>query len=208
MKLEDAIKEVGLPFNVLDCSRDELPKFFKRLGFKEGVEVGCYKAAFTEKFCKEGLKMHAVDPWMAYQGAGRTQQEQDRQDFLFGHATRVLEPYKDCTVIRKTSMDALADFKDGSLDFVYIDGDHEFGHVACDIVEWSKKVRVGGIVSGHDYSCLSSPSARNVICHVGPVVDAYVKVFGVKSFWTLGRSKPLAEEAKDDKYLSWFFIKE
>ena len=206
MKLIEAIKEKGTPFVVPDCSRDELPKFFKEMGFGVGAEIGSYKGAFTEKFCKEGLKMYAVDPWMAYQGAGRTQEEQARQDFLYGHAKRVLAPY-DCAIIRKTSVDALNDFKDGSLDFVYIDGDHEFSHIASDLVGWSKKVKKGGIVSGHDYFC-TDPWARNTVIHVGPVVDAYTKVFGIKNFYTFGRSKPLEEEAKDDKYLSWMWIKE
>ena len=38
-----------------------------------------------------------------------------------------------------------------SLDFVYIDGNHHFDFVMQDIIEWSKKVRAGGVVSGHDY---------------------------------------------------------
>lgn len=207
MKLIDAIKEKGHPFNVPDCSRDELPEFFKQLGFKIGAEVGVYKAAFTEKFCKAGFdKVYAIDPWMAYQGAGRTQEEQERQDFIYGHVTRVLAPYSNAEIIRKTSRDALNDFKDNSLDFVYIDGDHEFAHVAEDIVGWTKKVRKGGVVAGHDYFC-TDPWARNLVCHVGPVVDAYVKVFGIEDFYTYGRSKPLELEAKDDRYLSWMFIK-
>jgi len=206
MKLSEAIKQKGKPFNVPDCGRDELPKFFKELGFRIGAEVGAYKGAFSEKFCKEGLKMYVIDPWMAYQGAGRTQQEQARQDFLYEHTKRVFAQYNNYVIIRKTSMDALEEIEDGSLDFVYIDGDHEFGHVACDIVEWTKKVRVGGVVSGHDFFC-TSPTAKNLVCNVGPVVEAFVKAFGIESFYTFGRSKPLEEEAKDDKYLSWMFFK-
>jgi hypothetical protein len=38
-------------------------------------------------------------------------------------------------------MDALNDFEDDSLDFVYIDGNHEFPYVAEDLFHWSKKVR-------------------------------------------------------------------
>ena len=48
-------------------------------------------------------------------------------------------------------MDVVKQFKDGSLDFVYIDANHEFRSVIDDISEWGKKVKVGGIVSGHDF---------------------------------------------------------
>ena len=48
-------------------------------------------------------------------------------------------------------MDALGDFKDRSLDFVYIDGLHDFDNVMMDLIGWNRKVRSGGIISGHDY---------------------------------------------------------
>ena len=206
MKIKNALKKKGLPFEIPKCSRNELPKFFKEMGYTIGAEVGVYKGEFANRFCREGLKMYAVDPWHSYAGAGRTQKSQERQDFLYGHASRVLSKYNDCTVIRKTSMDAVNQFKDRSLDFVYIDGDHSFSHVAEDIQAWAYKVRKGGIVAGHDYFS-TDREAKNVICHVGPVVDAYVKAFGVRNFYTLGRTKPLEEEERYDKTLSWFWIR-
>lgn len=202
--LLDGIKNNGKPFEIPNCSRDDLPQFFVDLGFKTGAEIGVYKAAFTEKFCQAGLKMFAIDPWMAYQGAGRTQQEQERQNFLFGHAGRTLAPYKDCEIIRSTSMDALKYFADGSLDFVYLDGDHSFKHIAADIEEWSKKVKKGGIIAGHDYFCFS-PRQTRLICQVAPVVDAYVKAFEIKNFYIFG-ADPKAPE-KDNRYPSWMFFK-
>jgi len=206
MKISEAIKLKGKPLNIPDCSRDDLPGFFKEMGYETGAEIGVYKGAFTEKFCKEGLNMYAIDPWVAFYGQGRTEAVQERQDFLYRHTVGVLAPYKNCTVVRKTSADALEDFADESLDFVYIDGNHEFSYVAHDIYEWNKKVRVGGVVSGHDYYC-TDPNARNLVCHVGPAVDACVRVLGVENFYTFGRTKPLEEEAKNDLYLSWLWIK-
>jgi hypothetical protein len=208
MTLDEGIRTLkGLPATIPDCSRDELPLFLRDRGCKVGAEIGVYKGAFTEKFCKVGLKMYAIDPWKAFPGQGRTQMIQDRQDFLFGHATRTLSKYRHCAIIRDTSVGALSQFADQSLDFVYIDGDHVFHRVAEDVVEWTKKVKRGGIISGHDYFC-TAPEAANTVCHVGPVIDAWVKVRGIKNFWVFGRSKPIEQEAKDDKYLSWLWIKE
>jgi predicted O-methyltransferase YrrM len=42
-------------------------------------------------------------------------------------------------------------FRDGSLDAVFIDGDHGYAACAADIAAWRPKVRAGGIVAGHDY---------------------------------------------------------
>lgn len=208
MRLIEAVQQLrGCPATVPDCSRDDLPNLFVSMGYKVGAEIGVYKGEFTEKFCKAGLKMYAIDPWHSYAGSGRTQRDQDRQNFLYEHTKRTLAPYNDCTIIRKASMDAVREFKDRSLDFVYIDGDHSFKHVAQDIYEWTWKVRIGGVVAGHDYYC-TSPEARNVVCHVGAVVDAYVKAFGIDNWYIFGRSKPLEEERKDDRYLSWMWVRQ
>jgi len=206
MKLIEGIKQKGKPFRIPDCSRDELPEFFKELGFKTGVEIGVYKGAYTEKFCKTGLKMYAIDPWMPFRGQGRTQYNQDRQDFLYEHTKRILSPYKDCEIIRKTSQEAIKDFETRGLDFVYIDGDHRFPAIAHDIYEWYWKVRKGGVIAGHDYFS-TIPEANNILCHVKAVVDAFVETLCIDNFWIFGRSKPLEQESKDSKYLSWFFFK-
>ena len=204
MKLIDGIKLNGRPVTIPDASRNELPELFVELGYKVGAEVGVYKGAFTERFCKVGLTMYAIDPWLAYSGAGRTLNDQARQDFLYGHTKRQLAPYKNCTIIRATSNDAVKEFIDGSLDFVYIDADHSFPHIARDLFKWAKKVRRGGAVAGHDYF-YTNPRSTSVVIHVGPVVDAYVKVFEIPNLYVFCKGKHATD--KDDRYPSWMFIK-
>jgi hypothetical protein len=207
MKLISAIKELkGSPVEIPDCSRNNLPQFFKEMKYSVGAEIGVYKAEFTEKFCEVGLHMFAIDPWAAFGGQGRSQNKQERQDFLYGHAQRVLAPYPNKTFIRKPSMEALNDFEDGSLDFVYIDGDHSFRYIAEDLCEWSKKVRKGGVVSGHDYF-ETYPKAKNLVCHVKPVVNTYAKVFGIENWYVLGSSTPGPGEHRDH-FRSWMWIKD
>ena len=54
-------------------------------------------------------------------------------------------------VIQKESTKAAADFTDQSLDFVFIDANHSYEHVKADIEAWKPKMKVGGMLSGHDY---------------------------------------------------------
>jgi len=49
-------------------------------------------------------------------------------------------------------MEAVRDFPEESLDFVHIDANHDYDYFMPDLIEWNKRVKVGGIVSGHDYS--------------------------------------------------------
>lgn len=43
-------------------------------------------------------------------------------------------------------------YRDGSLDFVFIDADHSYESVYRDIVAWKPKVKIGGLLAGHDFS--------------------------------------------------------
>ena len=54
-------------------------------------------------------------------------------------------------VLREVSDIARNLIPDGSLDFVYIDGDHTAKGVILDLLIWLPKVRCGGLVLGDDY---------------------------------------------------------
>jgi hypothetical protein len=49
------------------------------------------------------------------------------------------------------SLKAAEAFRDGSLDAVFIDGNHRLEAVRADLAAWIPKVKVGGIIAGHDY---------------------------------------------------------
>lgn len=206
MTLEEGIKLRGAPVEIPDCSRDALPGFFKNLGFKTGVEIGVYKGEYTKILAKSGLEIYGVDPWLAYSDYPYyTTREQDQKvlDTQYTDVVKLLSPYPKCKIVRKTSMDAVMDFKDNSIDFVYIDGNHSFKYVAEDICEWVKKVKPGGFVCGHDYIY-----ANPANFHVKYVVDAYAQSHALKNLWILGRKKPLDKTERRDKWRSWMFRKE
>jgi len=51
----------------------------------------------------------------------------------------------------KTSEEAAKEFKDRSLNFIFIDGDHTYEAVKKDINLWYPKLMKNGIICGHDY---------------------------------------------------------
>ena len=206
MKIIDGLKLKGRPAEIPDCSREDLPKFFKEMGYKVGAEIGVFKGNFTKLLCKAGLRMYGIDPWASMDDYSPGDSGfQEREDYIFNKATNNLASYHDCTIIRKTSMEALKDFEDESLDFVYIDGNHNFKHVAQDLFEWSKKVRKGGALAGHDY--FYSPVFDHwCVCQVAYVVDAYTRAFRIDQWYLLGRKSALPGE-KRDPHRSWMWIK-
>ena len=186
----------GTPAQLLGRGRNDLPQFFKEQGYKVGAEIGVYKGDFSRLFCENGFKMYAIDPWLAYPGYWCLRADQDKMEREFGRATKKLAPY-DCTIIRKTSLDALADIPDESLDFVYIDGNHDFLHATEDIWHWSRKVRKGGVISGHDYW----NGSHQHLCDVKWVLDGLTKALHINNWYILG------EEGKPDAKISWFWIR-
>ncbi len=208
MKIIEGIKIKEWRVKIPDTCREDLPQFFVDLGYKVGAEIGVEKGKFSEVFCKAGLKIYSIDPWRIYSDYNNPR-GQARLDFQYEHTKRVLDKYPNCTIIRKTSMEALEDFEDESLDFVYIDGNHLFRYIAEDIYEWSKKVRKGGIISGHDYIEANSSWSP---CHVKYVVNAYVSSFKIKDWYLLDGSgtnvarEKLSDGRPKDKCRSWFWF--
>lgn len=192
MRITEYLKLEGCPVEIPDCDRNDLPKLFTELGFKVGVEIGVYKGHYSEVLCQAGLKLYAIDPWLVYKDYAWLRSDQDEMERMYQRAKKRLAFYN-CTIIRMTSMEAVKLFDDGSLDFVYIDGNHGFKSVTEDIYEWSKKVKIGGIISGHDYY---NDEKRKFHSDVKYVLDNYTKAAHIKNWFVL----------KKDKDTSWFWI--
>jgi predicted O-methyltransferase YrrM len=54
-------------------------------------------------------------------------------------------------IIDKSSVIAAGQFADGSVDFAFIDADHDYESVRADLGAWWPKIKPGGILAGHDY---------------------------------------------------------
>jgi len=156
-----------------------------------GAEIGVEQGTFSEIICKAnpGIRLYCIDAWKTYKGY-RDHTRQEKLDRYFEEATKRLESYN-TVIIRNWSMEAVEEFEDECLDFVYIDANHDFKHVAEDIAEWSKKVKKGGIVAGHDYV----RNRSSIECQVKDVVDAWGHAYGIKMNVT------------DEEFPSWWYQK-
>jgi hypothetical protein len=61
------------------------------------------------------------------------------------------------TLVRKSSLQAASWLEPASLDFVFIDADHDHEAVAADIAAWRTRLKPGGWMTGHDYDELKFP---------------------------------------------------
>lgn len=179
-------------------NRNELAKYFGEQGFNKGAEIGVLSGSYSAELCKQNpnLKLYCIDMWdlnpSRYIGFRERKYEQ---------AVKVLEPYN-CELIKAYSLDAVKDFEDESLDFVYIDANHSFDNVMRDIIEWTRKVKKGGIVSGHDY-------ANSKRCGVKDAVNVYTKQHKRELFVLPEPNRKWIPRDPSDEVagLSWAFVR-
>ncbi|MFA5830886.1 MAG: class I SAM-dependent methyltransferase [Candidatus Paceibacterota bacterium] len=183
------------PFHITG-GRNGLAVLFNELGFSVGAEIGVQSGNYSEVLCKAipTLKLYGVDAWTKYEGYNDVQGEQERYDRIYEQAKNKLAPYN-CQLIKKWSMDAVKDFDDKSLDFVYLDGNHDFAHVTEDIKAWEKKIKPGGILAGHDF--LRS-NRWHLMIHVQDVVQAWTSAYQIKPWFVVDG---------DEQCPSWMYVK-
>lgn len=144
-----------------------------------GVEVGSAAGQFAAHILStwQGKELHLVDPW----------ENLPPNEYLENHDHVDYEKwFQDCRALaaqdpraklhRMRSVEAAKEFPASTLDFVYIDGNHSYGHVMEDLDAWCPKVRRGGLISGHDF--YTNIEGGNY-CQVDAAVIRWMKEHGM-----------------------------
>lgn len=130
---------------------------FTEVQARNMCEVGVFKgdfARFVLSNCPEIKQYIMVDPWRQLPNWKKPANwEDDRFKSVFEEAMAKTEPFADKRVVlRDTTMVAADQIADGSLDVVYIDGDHTLRGITIDLLKMYPKVRLGGIIAGDDFT--------------------------------------------------------
>lgn len=114
------------------------------------VEIGCHVGLSTSFFASKFKRVYAVDPWKSGYDDTDTASLSNLEE-----AYKIFQQrcsyYNNIEVIRKSSVDSYELFDNESLDFVYIDGNHQYEYVLKDIKYWLPKIKQNGYIGGHDY---------------------------------------------------------
>jgi hypothetical protein len=169
-------------------TRNDLAKLFAELKFQSGAEIGVCKGEYSVVLLRENpeCQLKLVDPYQPYVSPWNFKVSQERQDRRLEKARERLAPYPNIEFIRKTSMEAVRDVPDGSLDFIFLDGLHDFDSIMLDLIYWTKKVRPSGICAGHDYFYMADgqvPDAVNSYTHAHLIRDWYITTGEKDASW-------------------------
>ncbi len=153
------------------------------------AEIGmgrCYMA--KELLRHPTLHLHMVDSWLSKDQQPQAYRETgdyfasltpDHCDVLHMMARTVAKAHLGrVTIHHADSVDAARDIKDGSLDLVFLDGDHSYPGIKRDIAAWLPKVKSGGWLGGHDY--LNHGDPRFDFTGVARAVGEFSRNFGVE----------------------------
>jgi hypothetical protein len=125
------------------------------------VEVGSWKGRSScflgvEIFNSgKNIKFDCVDRWTVTEEeiiGGGLDTNLRKNDGLYAEFIKNIEPLRNVIKpIRMSSVDASFLYDDESLDFVFIDAGHDYQSINDDINHWFRKVKVNGVLAGHDY---------------------------------------------------------
>lgn len=127
----------------------QLKNRYKLVGAEIGVHCGVNALYYLEEL--DIKQIFLIDPYIAYEYAGKTITSKEAREWEeMVHVS--LDKYKHkIKWIKEKAADAAKFIADNSLDFVYIDGNHDYEFVVEDILLYYPKVKEGGLLSGHDY---------------------------------------------------------
>jgi hypothetical protein len=126
-----------------------------------GAEIGVFEGDTTVALLEwlPDLKaLFCVDPFVHYHEFDEATPNKNGKVFLadYNEVEKTfrerIEDYRSIVWFFKNfSSNVAKDIPDESLNFVFIDGNHSYKFVKQDINLWSKKVKRGGLIFGHDF---------------------------------------------------------
>ncbi|QJR81841.1 class I SAM-dependent methyltransferase [Alteromonas pelagimontana] len=138
------LKEKHIVHAKLLASREDLLKELPPESV--GAEIGVDKGEFSQMILSvvRPEKLHLIDIW----GTERYNSELWRL-VNEGFADQITSGQVE--IHRKLSIEAADDFPDNYFNWVYIDTDHSYETTYKELQLYSKKVKAGGLIMGHDY---------------------------------------------------------
>ena len=143
-----------------------------------GAEIGCAYGHYAQKVLEKwrGARYLMVDLWAPQpQDVYRENQSGLRFDQCLQECQALAARDPRAVLMRMGSVEAAAQVQDGSLDWVYIDGNHDYGPVLADMDAWWPKIKPEGIFAGHDFYNAVQPQGTGHYCRVQDAVERWMR---------------------------------
>jgi len=146
------------------------------------VEIGCYLGISTELFAMFCKEITSIDLWGMDESYDGGENPKEFWPIVERLANERLSKYSNAKLVKNSGFLASQTFESESIDLLYLDGNHSFESVVNDAKLWHEKIKVGGVLSGHDYNISTVQKAVNYILDTMEYSD--LNIFGDTS-WSL-----------------------
>lgn len=153
-----------------------LPNIINKYNLKKGAEIGVAYGGHSEAILKntEIELLYSIDPYTWEHDNtdgytfpdGRNFTQADYEELNGFAQTRLKKQFGNRSKFLRLSSHAAFSYFHANkiqLDFVFIDARHRYEDLYTDIYLWSKIVKEGGIISGHDYGHESYPGIKKAV---------------------------------------------
>lgn len=134
-------------------------------------EIGCRKGVSTQAFAMAGARVFTIDPWKDYEGYNVP----EHRDSYSIAVSKLAVFGNRVTILKMMSTEALPYIP--MCDLIWIDGNHEYKYIHQDIKDYWKKVKVGGYLSGDDYSW---PGVEKAVINCGLIFQVIGRSWVIK----------------------------
>lgn len=129
---------------------------------KNGIcaEIGVWKGDFSKQILSETSPqtLHLIDSWSFQEEfsermyGGAVARNQEDMNSIYQVVLNKFSGLNNVVFNKGKSSEVLRGFEDDYFDWVYIDGNHYYEYVMCDLQLCYEKVKLGGVISGDDYN--------------------------------------------------------
>lgn len=142
-------------FKAEEVSSSGLIDYINRLGENLiGCELGVARGnnlRYILDLTPVNRYVYAIDPWVPYEDWNGFVTDTVIGSFKDEALKNLLPHDEKIKMLEMDSKAALEFIKDDELDWIFIDGAHDYNSVLFDCTHYWTKVRAGGLFSGHDY---------------------------------------------------------
>ena len=156
-----------------------------------GVSVGVNSSRIIDTL--KPKKFYMIDPWVF--DDDHLDKKPVRHIYMKEFVYDKLSHISCVEIVEDYSYNVFSKFSDNYFDFVYIDGEHDYKNVMRDLECVFPKVKVGGLIAGHDYV-----NRHGVV----PAVNKFIESKNIKKHLLPKIRSQLGCDGNSD----FFFIKE
>ena len=143
-----------------------LTELSESLNGSKMIEIGSYMGESTMLFASTKLfdKIYSIEPHSGFEEFNQVTNftwEDVKKEYKLN--TRF---FNNIEHIKNFSYNVVDMFDDDSIDFIYIDGRHDYESVKLDLELYLPKLKNGGIIGGHDYNKNNWPEVCRAVNEV------------------------------------------